>query len=324
MPDPRPSQPDRHPHPDTGLVEVVEFTDPASPWAWGSDPLLRWARRHHGPALRWRRAFGVAIDRFGDHHPGRDAVRDAEAFRRDWLAVAAHTGAPVAERLERMPRSTRPAAQAARAAERQVTPEHPDVADRTLRRLREALLVHGRPFDTRDRLVDALAGVPGLDLERLLSDLDTSSVVESVQADREESRRPHPAVVARQGRGPYPGAAEPDGPHLRYAFPTLLLHGPAGDAVVAGWNTPGAVNAALEGVGAPAVDVSATLDPDEALARYGTLTREDLRLSTGGREPRDAVRIDTATSPLWVHPDEIGPLGGVVGRRVAAPPVAAD
>lgn len=300
------------------LVDVVEFTDPVSPWAWGSEPHLRWARRHYGPTLSWRRAFGVAVDRLGDAHPGRDPVRDSEAFRAEWLAVARHTGAPVAVALERMSRTTRLAAQAARAAERQVAPARPDVADRTLRRLREAALVHGRPIDTRERLLDALAGVPGLDLGELLADLETSSVVESVQADRDESRRPHPAVLGRRGPGPYPGAAEPDGLHLRYAFPTLLLHGPEGDAVVAGWSGPDALAAAIEGVGAPPADLTATLDPDEALARYGTLTREDLRLSTGGREPRDAVRIETATTPLWVHPDEAGPLGGAVGRRVRA------
>jgi predicted DsbA family dithiol-disulfide isomerase len=310
MPHPHP------PHPRDAVVDVVEFTDPISPWAWGTEPLLRWARRHYGPALRWRRAYAVAIDRLADAHPGRDPVRDTEAFRAEWLAVARHTEAPVPVRLERMSRSTRLAAQAARAAERQVTTERPDAADRTLRRLREAVLVHGRPIDTRDRLLDALAGVQGLDLERLLGDLETSSIVESVQADRDESRRPHPAVIGRQGRGPYPGAAEPDGLHLRYALPTLLLHGPAGDAVVAGWSTPDALAAAIEGVGAPAADLSVTLDPDDALARYGTLTRGDVRLSTGGHAPRDAVRIETATSPLWVHPEEVGPIGGVVGRRV--------
>jgi predicted DsbA family dithiol-disulfide isomerase len=300
------------------IVEVVEYTDPGCVWSWGSEPQLRWLRRHYGAGLRWRRVLGVQVDRLSETHPTRDAFRDAEAFRGDWLAVAPHTEAPVPVRLERMHRSTRPASHAVRAAERQITAEHPDVADRVLRRLRESVFVHGRPADTGERLVDALAGIDGLDLAPLLRDLDHPDVVGSVQADWEETRRPHAAVIGRTGPGPNPGAAKPDGTRLRYGFPTLILRGPAGEEVLSGWNDTQALSRAVESVGAAPADVTATLDPDEALARYRTLTLPDLRLTTGGREPRDAVRIDTATTPLWVHPDEVGPVGGREGVRVAA------
>lgn len=300
------------------VVEVVEHTDPGCVWSWSAEPQLRWLRRHHGASLRWRRVLGVQVDRLAASHPTRDAVRDAEAFRRDWLDVAAHTDAPVPVRLERMHRSTRPAALAARAAEGQASAGRPGVADAVLRRLRETVFVHGRPADTRDRLVDALAGVPGLDLERLLADVDTSSVLDSVQADWEETRRPHPAVVGRTGPGPNPGAAKPDGELLRYAFPTLLVSGPGGERIVAGWFGVDELDDAVRAAGAPAADLAATLDPDDALARYGTLTLGDLRLTTGGREPRDAVRVDTATTPLWVHPEAVGPVGGAVGTAAGA------
>ncbi|WP_051472204.1 DsbA family oxidoreductase [Patulibacter minatonensis] len=290
-------------------IEVVEYTDPGCVWSWGSEPQLRWLRRHYGDQLRWRRVLGVQVDRLSETHPTRDAVRDAEAFRDDWLAVAVHTDAPVPVRLDRQHRSTRPASHAVRAAERQVTAEHPDVADRVLRRLREAVFVHGRPADTRERIADALAGVDGLDLDRLLGDLDDPEVLASVQADWEETRRPHPAVIGRTGPGPNPGGAKPDGERTRYGFPTLLLRGPAGEEVVSGWNDVAALARAVESVGARPVDTARTLDPDEALARYRTLTAADLRITTGGREPLGAVRIDTATTPIWVHPDEAPPTG---------------
>jgi predicted DsbA family dithiol-disulfide isomerase len=300
------------------VVEVVEYTDPGCVWSWGSEPQLRWLRRHYGDQLAWRRVLGVQVDRLSETHPTRDAFRDAEAFRGDWLAVAPHTDAPVPLRLERMHRSTRPASQAVRAAERQDAPEHPDVSGRVLRRLRESVFVHGRPTDTAERLVDALAGVAGLDLALLLRDLEDRDVVASVQADWEETRRPHPAVVGRTGPGPNPGAAKPDGTRLRYGFPTLILRGPGGEEVLSGWNDTDALRRAVEAVGAAPVDVTATLDPDEALARYRTLTTRDLLLSTGSLEPRDALRIDTATTPLWVHPDEVGPVGGREGVRATA------
>lgn len=291
------------------LIEVVEYTDPGCVWSWGSEPQLRWLRRNYGDQLRWRRVLGVQVDRLSETHPTRDAVRDAEAFREDWLAVAAHTDAPVPVRLEHMHRSTRPASHAVRAAERQITPEHPDVADRVLRRLREAVFVHGRPADTQGRLADALVGIEGLDLERLLRDVADPDVIASVQADWEETRRPHPAVIGRTGPGPNPGGAKQDGERKRYGFPTLILRGPTGEEVVSGWNDTEALTRAIESVGARPVDGTTTLDPDDALARYRTLSTADLRITTGGREPQDAVRIGTATTPLWVHPEESIPTG---------------
>ncbi|MEV4421961.1 hypothetical protein AB0L40_18545 [Patulibacter sp. NPDC049589] len=369
------------PSADRPLIEVVEFTDPGCVWSWGSEPRLRWLRRHYGDQLSWRRVFGVQVDDLARTHPTRDAVRDAGAFRDEWLVVAEHTDAPVPVRLERMHRSTLPASYAVRAAERQdaerdaaerdaarssdaagpgaagtsdaagpgavassaggrgaerastagdratpgtAVPAAGDgIADRVLRRLRESVFVHGRPADTSERLVEALAGIEGLDLERLLRDVDDPEIHRGLQADWEATRNPHPAVVGRTGPGPNPGAAKQDGERVRYGFPTLIVRGPAGEQVIAGWNDVETLTGILEAAGVQPVDVTAVLEPDEALARYRTLTAEDLRLSTGGREPRDAVRIETATTPLWVHPDEVGPVGGVEGARVGSA-VAAD
>lgn len=299
-------------------IDVVEFTDPGCVWSWGSEPQLRWLDRVYGDQLRRRRVLGIQVDDLAVTHPTRDAVRDAEAFRDDWLAVAEHTEAPVPLRLERMHRSTRPASHAVRAAERQATPEHPGVSDRVLRRLREAVFVHGRPADTPELLAVALADVPGLDLDRLLHDVDDPQIAAAVQAGWEETRRPHAAVIGRTGPGPNPGGAKPDGERLRYGFPTLILNGPSGEEVVAGWNDTAALARAVQAVGGRPVDQPDPLDPDEALARYRTLTLADLRVSTGGREPREALRIDTATTPVWVHPDDADRFADLQGARAGA------
>ena len=82
----------------------------------------------------------------------------------------------------------------------------------------------------------AHGGVARLDLAGLLSDLEDPAVVASGRADYEETRDPHPAVVGRTGPGPNPGAAKADGDRLRYAFPTLILRGRAGEQVLSGWN----------------------------------------------------------------------------------------
>jgi predicted DsbA family dithiol-disulfide isomerase len=290
----------------SAVVDVVEYTDPGCIWSWSSEPALRALRARYGAALRWRRVFGIQID-------GPRTPAPAHDVRAGWLDVAAHTGAPIAERLVRVHASSLPMSRAARAAEQQGRA----VAERVLRRLREAVFVDGRAPDTPAGIAAALRGVAGLDGGRLLDDLDGEAVVWSVDADRAEARRPHPAVVSLAGGarhpalgglradGPNPGLPRQAGDGVRYGFPTLLLRGPAGERVVPGWREPGdylaavvAVAPALAGVRRP------VLDPDEALERYGTLTARELELLAGGAEPRRAVRAETATTPLWLHPDE--------------------
>ncbi|MCW3065524.1 MAG: hypothetical protein JWN32_2696 [Solirubrobacterales bacterium] len=285
-----------------GVVTVIEFTDPGCVWSWSSEPTLRWLRHRYGDRLRWRRVLGVQIDALERTHPGADPVASAEDFRARWLEVAAHTGAPITERLEWIHHSTRPAAQAARAAEQQ----GPAVAEAVLRRLREAVFVAGRPADTTDRIAEALAGVPGLDLDRLLADRAGGAVARSLAVDWDETRRPRPEVHGLTGPGPHPGAATRHGNRLRYSFPTLILRGPAGDRVVPGWRPPATHRAAIEAVAPDLAFVDERpLDGGVALERYRSLSARDLELLSGSPEaPPRAVRVETATTALWIHPDE--------------------
>jgi predicted DsbA family dithiol-disulfide isomerase len=298
------------------LVEVTEYTDPGCVWSWSSEPKLRWLRHRYGGALRWRRVFGIQLDALAERFPGADPVGSAEEFRGVWLEVSGHTGAPVTERLEWMHGSTRPAALAAKAAELQGDA----VAEPVLRRLREAVFVVGRPADTPARIAAAVYGVPGLDIDRLIDDAASDAVEIAIGSDWEETRRPRQQVIGLDAPPPAPGGAVPDGDRLRYGFPTLIVRGPAGERVVPGWRDPAvyveaveAVAPALIGLGAPPLSAA------DALARYRSLDRRDLELLTGSAEPpADAIRVDTATEPLWLHPDEIaarGPLRAAGAAR---------
>ena len=160
-------------------IEVTEFTDPGCVWSWSSEPKLRRLRRQYGDRVAWRRVFGIQIDDVKLSFPDRDPVDGAEEWRADWLAVAAHSGAPITSRLEWMHSSTWPASRAAKAAEAQGD----DVADAVLRRLREAVFVDGRSADNPERIALALSGVPGLDLDWLLEDLDSDAVSEAIAKD---------------------------------------------------------------------------------------------------------------------------------------------
>ena len=183
-------------------VEVVEYTDPGCIWSWSAEPAIR--RLRERPGIRWRRVFGVPRRGGEDPLPG-------------WREVVAETGAPLTGTLHWIPDSMLPASLAARAAEHQGRA----IAEAVLLRLREATFLHGRPADTPDRVAAALRDLHGLDLRRLIRDLDSPDVIFSIEADRAETRRPRPEAITR---------AEDDG--VRYAFPTLIID----DHVVSGWH----------------------------------------------------------------------------------------
>ena len=102
---------------------------------------------------------------------------------------------------------------------------------------------------------------------------------------------------------PHPGGAAPDGDRLRYRFPTVVVRGPAGRAVVPGWRPLDAYFDAVAAVAPGRVlDPAPCFTPDAALARFETLTRVDLELLTGGLAPAGAVRLALRNGPVWFDP----------------------
>lgn len=220
----------------TGALTVVEYTDPACPWAWGSEPKFRRLRSRLGEwdvPVGWRRVFGILFDE--GEPPAPDPAAEAAWYLNELKEIAGHTGAPVPERLEWVTASSWPASLAAKAAEDQGA----DVADAVLNRLRETTFVDGRPADTPQRVLDAVRGIAGLDVEALAREAAGARALEAVRADWAETRSPCVEVLEITEPGRHPGRAKPLGEDpadgFRYALPTLVLSGPGGRAVVPGW-----------------------------------------------------------------------------------------
>ncbi|MGW2340065.1 DsbA family oxidoreductase [Streptomyces sp. NPDC001661] len=289
--------------PVTGTLEVVEYTDPLCPWAWGSEPTFRRLRQALAGRARWRRVYCILFDE--DDDPAPDPAAETAWYARYVEEICAHTRAPYAARLSRVAASSWPSSLVAKAAEAQG--EEP--AARALRRLRETVFVLGEPADTLDLALAAVRDVPGIDADRLRDDATSEAVREKVLADRAEARRPVPEVLAPLPcDSPHPGAAKEtdDGAGLRYALPTVLVRGEAGHRVVPGWRPYDEYLAAVRElspglVAAPAEPLSAA----EALRRHRTLTEPERRaLASGPWPPPEAVRADTANGPLWLCPSE--------------------
>ncbi len=282
------------------VLEVVEYTDPVCPWAWGSEPKFRRLRGLLAGRARWRPVYGLLFDEEEDD-PAPDPAAETAWYARYVEEISTHTGAPHAARLGWVAASSRPASLAAVAALRQGDA----VAGAVLRRLRESVFLLGEPADTPERVRAALRCLPGLDEAALISDLTSRQVIGRLSADRAEARSPLPEVVGLSGPAPHPGAAKEAGDGYRYALPTLVFSGPAGCRVVPGWRPLEEYLAAVAAVAPglrPRPD-DALVDADEALERHLSLTVTDLELLTGGRRPpAGAVLVESGNGPLWLHP----------------------
>lgn len=225
-------------------LAVSEYTDPACPWAWGSESkfaALRALLAPAGAAVSWRRVFGILFDE--GEPPAPDPAAEAAWYLEELREISGHTGAPCPRRLEWVAATSWPMALAAKAAESQ----GPDAAEAVLHRLRATTFVEGRPADTPERVLAALGGPAaalrgGLDLDRLARDAASAEIRAAVRRDHAETRAPCAEVFAIPARGRHPGRAKPLGESpadgYRYALPTLLFEGAGGRAVVAGWREP--------------------------------------------------------------------------------------
>ncbi|SBU91628.1 Predicted dithiol-disulfide isomerase, DsbA family [Streptomyces sp. OspMP-M45] len=295
-------------------VEVVEYTDPLCPWAWGAEPVFRALRAALAGRVRWRRVYAVLFDH--DDDPPPDPAAETAWYIRHVAEIGTHTLAPHTAGLSRVAASSWPASLVARAAGLQGA----DTADRVLRRLRESVFVCGEPADTTALALAAARGVPGLDPARLGADAASPGTLDGVRADRAEARRPVADVLAGQSGSPHPGTAKetPDGGH-RYALPTLLFRSAAGHRVVPGWRPYEAYASAVEALAPGLLPAPRPIDPAAALERYRSLTGPELDLLTGGARPVDAVRVDTANGPVWLHPEEAATHPALVPPAATGP-----
>ena len=223
----------------TALLRVAEYTDPACPWAWGSEPKFRWLRGVLAAAdaqVAWRRVFGILFDE--GEPPAPDPAAEAAWYLEELREISGHTGAACPEKLGWVTATSWPASLAAKAAERQGA----EVAEAVLQRLRETTFLDGRPADTVERVREALCELSAVDLQRLSVDAASAEIREAVRRDHAETREPCAEVFAITEPGRHPGRPKPLGEDPedghRYALPTLVFTGSGGRAVAAGWRRP--------------------------------------------------------------------------------------
>ncbi|MEF8774063.1 MAG: DsbA family protein [Halobacteriales archaeon] len=167
-------------------VRVTEFTDPYCTWCWGAEPVVRRLREVYRDQLRVEFVMGGQVEDYDDFHdPGGDHDHPEEVAPH-WVTAAHRHGMPVDASLWETdpPKSSYPACIAYEAA----TFQDGDLADRFLRRMREAGLARARNLERIEVLAD-LAGTVGLDVDLFRTDFASGRAREAFEADLRRVRQ---------------------------------------------------------------------------------------------------------------------------------------
>lgn len=169
----------------THTIEIVSYTDPYCTWCWGSEPVLRHLREAYGAQLSVRYVMGGLVEDFSifrDPMNGIGGDDSIQPIADHWVEASQRHGMPVdtAGFLKTSFRSTWPSNIAYEAAKLQSE----TLADRYLRRLREAAATESRDLGQPEVLADLAQGV-GLDRARFMADFKGQAEGEFARDRRE-------------------------------------------------------------------------------------------------------------------------------------------
>src|SRR5438105_220603 len=137
------------------MVTVTYYTDPACPWSWAAEPIVRKLMVEFGEALEWRYVMGGLARDWAEAvaapSNGSKELVHGRLVRR-WLEVTDLTDVPLDPLLwvEAPIETSYPACMAVKAATEQAY----DDGYRYLRGLREGLMCERRKLDHAEALVE--------------------------------------------------------------------------------------------------------------------------------------------------------------------------
>lgn len=174
-------------------IEIIEFTDPACTWCWGSEPLLRKLEYLFGSIIKVGYVMGGLVKdakTFMDprNSIGGDLTQFNQQVAKHWLEASKQHGMPVQadgfELFTESNRSTYPMNIAYKAAQFQGEA----IANRFLRRMRKAVAAEARQANRTEVLVE-LANDVGLDISMLITAMRDGSAEQAFKADQDIVRR---------------------------------------------------------------------------------------------------------------------------------------
>jgi 2-hydroxychromene-2-carboxylate isomerase len=262
-------------------VRVTHITDPGCPWAYSIEPSITTLRWRYGDQLDWRIVL-IGLTESGAEYEARGYTPERQAgigrsFKR--------FGMP----FQSSPRTRVPGTGRACRAVVSARMDGVEAGYIALRALRFAWFTSTLLMDEDEAIAQALSRFPELDVDRIMSRIDSPEVEEAYQRDRAEARSAAGSPASLQGKTAIRDGVE------RYTAPSLIFE--RGDQrLVAGGFQPLAVYDVCVANLDPTLSCRAAPERPEDLLRslpYGLTTREvSLAMAARNDEPDDAAATE--------------------------------
>lgn len=189
------------------IIEIIEFTDPVCTWCWGSEPVLRKLEARFGEQVKISYIMGGLVkditsfyDSYNDI--GGDPDRSNRNIARHWVEASERHGMPVKSEGFKMFSRAHPSTYPQNIAYKAAQMQDPTLANKFLRRIREASAAEARQTNTTEVLLE-LASEVGLDIARFLDDFTNGPAQRAFEQDlattAEYGARGFPSFLVKYG-----------------------------------------------------------------------------------------------------------------------------
>lgn len=169
------------------IIEIIEFTDPVCTWCWGSEPLLRKLETRYKDQLLVKFIMGGLVKDIGDFYDsfndiGGDAQNSNIQIASHWLEASEKHGMPVKGQGFSLFSKEHPSTYPQNIAYKAAQMESEELANKFLRKIREATAVESRQTNKTEVLIE-LANESGLDLSRFIERFSDGSAQRAFEED---------------------------------------------------------------------------------------------------------------------------------------------
>jgi len=170
------------------VIEIVEFTDPACTWCWGSEPILRKLEYRYKEQIKISFVMGGLVE---DAHTFMDNKNkiggDLNSFNKQvgthWLEASQRHGMPVLAEGFKLFDDENPSTYPMNIAYKAAQFQSEEIANKFLRRMREATAAEAIQTNTMEVLIE-LAQESGLDIGMFITDMESGKANKAFEEDR--------------------------------------------------------------------------------------------------------------------------------------------
>jgi predicted DsbA family dithiol-disulfide isomerase len=189
------------------IIEIIEFTDPVCTWCWGSEPLLRKLETRYGDPLQVKFIMGGLVEDIRSFYDSRndiglDPANSNRQIARHWLEASQRHGMPVLTEGFSLFSDEAPSTYPQNIAYKALQMESEVLANRFLRRIREATAAQARQTNKLEVMIELAAEV-GADLSKFLERYSDGTAETAFRADlalvRKYGVRGFPTFLVRFG-----------------------------------------------------------------------------------------------------------------------------